>query len=124
MERQINTDQGLCSAFRTETDILGLRKQLENAKWIVQTTRWLEAVKDPTRLKIVYLLHQQEQLCGCDLANVLNVTHSAISQHLRKLKDMELLSQKRQKQTLFYSLVDEDFKGFIETITESKRVIP
>jgi|GEM_PF-2062777 len=123
MEKQINTDQGLCSASKTGAEIISLRKELENAEWIVQTTRWLEAVKDPTRLKIVYLLHQQEQLCGCDLANLLDVSHSAISQHLRKLKDMQLLSQQRQKQTLFYSIVDQGFRQFIESITERRGVL-
>ena len=39
------------------------------------------------RLKILFLLADEQQLCVCDIADVLQMTVSAVSQHLRKLKD-------------------------------------
>lgn len=42
------------------------------------------------RLKILYLIQQQNELCPCDLSDILQMTVPAISQHLRKLKDASL----------------------------------
>ena len=57
------------------------------------------------RLKALYLLHAHREMCVCDLAEVLELTNSAVSQHLRKLKDKNLLKTRRKGQTICYSLV-------------------
>jgi DNA-binding transcriptional ArsR family regulator len=59
------------------------------------------------RLKILFLLHEQKELCVCDLSDILGMTVSAISQHLRKMKDRNLITTERQAQTIFYSLTSE-----------------
>ena len=46
-------------------------------------------------------------MCVCDLSDILGMTVSAISQHLRKLKDRKLIETEREAQTIFYSLTDE-----------------
>ena len=61
---------------------------------------------DPTRVKILYVLFQSE-LCVCDLAEVLNMSQSAISHQLRVLKQMELVKNRRDGKTVFYSLADD-----------------
>ncbi|OGX83537.1 transcriptional regulator [Hymenobacter lapidarius] len=55
------------------------------------------------RLQLLFLL-ADEQLCVCDLADVLRMTVSAVSQHLRKLKDGGLVTARKVGQTVFYSL--------------------
>ena len=123
MERQIETEQGTCFAsLKTEAQITTIQAELEAASWLSQCTRWLEAVKDPTRFKLVYLLYQQDRLCGCDLANILKVSNSAVSQHLRKLKDMGLVSSYRHKQTLFYTLCQDEFVIFFTQLIPNKAV--
>ena len=89
---------------------------LATAQWLPQTLRWLEAIKDPTRFQIIYLLYRYHQLCVCDLANILNISSSAVSQHFRKLKDMELVNTTRVKQTIFYRLQNEAFVLFFTNI--------
>lgn len=56
------------------------------------------------RLKILVLLAQEQQLCVCDIADVLQMTVSAVSQHLRKLKDGGVLHAHKVGQTVFYAL--------------------
>ena len=58
------------------------------------------------RLKILYLLHAHKEICVCDIAEILEITDSAISQHLRKLKDKNLVKSRRKGQTIFYSLIE------------------
>ena len=114
MAREIIERSGLCRAsIRTAEELEAIRSELaESSYWMGPTVRWLGAVKDPTRFKLVHLLERHDRLCVCDLANILGVSSSAVSQHLRKLKDMNLVSAFRQKQTLFYALNDADFIAF------------
>ncbi|MDU0372313.1 ArsR/SmtB family transcription factor [Hymenobacter monticola] len=56
------------------------------------------------RLKMLFLLLDQQQLCVCDLADVLHMNVSAISQHLRKLKDGGVVQARKVGQTVFYTL--------------------
>lgn len=66
---------------------------------------------DSTRIKILYVLMCSE-MCVCDLAQILNMTQSAISHQLRTLKQMDLVRNRRDGKTVFYSLAD----GHIKTI--------
>ena len=61
---------------------------------------------DPTRLKIVMALKQVE-MCVCDIAAFLDMTESAISHQLRRLRDMSIVKRRRQGQILYYSLCDD-----------------
>ncbi len=61
---------------------------------------------DPTRLKIVMALGGGE-MCVCDLAAFLDITESAVSHQLRRLRDMSLIKNRREGQMLFYFLDDD-----------------
>jgi len=61
---------------------------------------------DSTRIKILYVLFEHE-MCVCDLAQLLNMTQSAISHQLRILKQNNLVKFRRDGKTIFYSLLDE-----------------
>ena len=67
----------------------------------------LSLVGNNVRLKILYLLFEEKRLCVCDLSDILGMNISAISQHLRKMKDRNLLETEREAQTIFYSLTAE-----------------
>ncbi len=118
MAEELINNTALCQAsIRTEEEIRTIQSELgESLSWMRHTIRWVEAIKDPTRFKLVYLLRRYEQLCVCDLANILGVSSPAISQHLRKLKDMDLVSTEREKQTIFYSLRSSEFITFLDSM--------
>jgi len=61
---------------------------------------------DPTRLKLVMALLGGE-MCVCDLAAFLNVSESAVSHQLRRLKDLSLVKQRRDGKILYNALDDE-----------------
>ena len=60
---------------------------------------------DGTRLKILYVLLSAE-MCVYDIAAVLGMSQSAISHQLRILKQMDLVKNRREGKTIFYSLAD------------------
>ena len=68
---------------------------------------------DSTRIKILYLLFESE-MCVCDIAQLLNMTQSAISHQLQVLKKSKLVKYRRDGKTVFYSLAD----GHVRTIID------
>ena len=59
------------------------------------------------RLRIVTLFLRYERLCVCDLADILEMRQSPISQHLRKLKDGGVLQSKREGVTVYYFIAPQ-----------------
>jgi len=83
----------------------------------------LSLVGNSVRLKIVYLLFDQERLCVCDISDIPGMNISAVSQHLRKMKDRNLLEIDREAQTIFYSLTVEYeklLKPFFDILDKNK----
>jgi ArsR family transcriptional regulator, lead/cadmium/zinc/bismuth-responsive transcriptional repressor len=64
------------------------------------------AIGDPTRLKIVAALSQNE-LCVCDIAASLGISQSAISHQLRTLRELGLVRARRDGRLSYYALDDE-----------------
>ncbi|MCI9077776.1 MAG: winged helix-turn-helix transcriptional regulator [Lachnospiraceae bacterium] len=61
---------------------------------------------DSTRIKILYVLFENE-MCVYDIANILNMTQSAISHQLRILKQNRLVRFRKEGKTVLYTLADE-----------------
>ncbi|WP_291371885.1 metalloregulator ArsR/SmtB family transcription factor [Cyclobacterium sp.] len=70
----------------------------------LELTDVLNLAGNAVRLKILYLLKQENELCPCDLSDILGMTVPAISQHLKKLKDAGIVTTKKSGQTIFYSV--------------------
>ncbi|ACL74623.1 ArsR/SmtB family transcription factor [Ruminiclostridium cellulolyticum] len=68
---------------------------------------------DTTRIKILYVLFQAE-MCVCDIAQLLNMSQSAISHQLRILKQAKLAKSRRDGKTIFYSLSDSHVRSIID----------
>src|SRR5690606_4997634 len=80
-------------------------------------------VGNGVRIKILYLLQEEGQLCPCDLSDILGMNISPISQHLRKLKDSKIIVSKKTGQTIFYSISPEYaeiLKPVFKLITNNK----
>ncbi|MBO4432427.1 MAG: winged helix-turn-helix transcriptional regulator, partial [Clostridia bacterium] len=60
---------------------------------------------DSTRIRILYVLFEKE-VCVCDIANILNMTVSAVSHQLRVLKSAHLVRFRKDGKTCYYSLAD------------------
>ena len=65
-----------------------------------------------TRLRILYLIYKEKEMCVCDMSDILEMSVSAISQHLRKMKDGNVLLDRKEGQTIFY-YINEDYLEII-----------
>ncbi len=73
---------------------------------IKNIAEFFKIMGDPTRIKIINALFQNE-LCVCDLSNVLGMNQSAISHQLRILRNADLVKYRKEGKTVYYSLNDE-----------------
>ena len=73
------------------------------------------------RFKIVLLLLNVERVCVCDLADILKMNQSPISQHLRKLKDAGILENKREGMTIYYAIISAKKEKLTQLLTGEKR---
>ena len=93
-------------------------KQINNCKCKLKATQKsfyqlssiLALAGNEVRLKIVFLLEEEKELCPCDLADILGMSIPAVSQHLRKLKDGNIVEARKEGQTIYYSLTQENLK--------------
>ena len=67
---------------------------------------------DTTRIRILYVLFEAE-MCVCDIAEILNMTQSAISHQLRVLKQARLVRNCREGKQIYYSLADDHVRTII-----------
>ncbi|MCH7827446.1 MAG: winged helix-turn-helix transcriptional regulator [Bacteroidetes bacterium] len=72
-----------------------IKKNVNQLEGLNTLAGLLNVVGNPVRLKIVYLLYAHKELCVCDLAEVLDMSDSAISQHLRKIKDKLIVKSRK-----------------------------
>ncbi|HAF79155.1 MAG TPA: transcriptional regulator [Maribacter sp.] len=110
------------SCTRAEAD----HKQLLNCKTVIdgmtndfdKITKLLSISGNEVRLKILFLLNMEKELCPCDLSDILGMSVPAVSQHIRKMKDAAIISSRREGQTLYYSL-NEDETDILDSIFKS-----
>ncbi len=87
-------------------------KMLDN-EFITVISTFFKILGDNTRVKILFALDHNE-MCVCDIANVLNMTKSSISHQLSYLKDLNIVKSRKSGKEVYYSLDDEHVKEVFE----------
>lgn len=80
-----------------------------------------KALSDATRLKIIYSLTLEKELCVCDVANILGTTTATASHHLRYLRNMGLAQYRKEGKLVFYSIVDEHVRQLVNIAHEHSK---
>ena len=100
-----------CNSINNER-IEKAKKHLDNITLLNSTSKFFKLLGDNTRFKIITILLDGE-MCVCDIANTLNMTHSSISHQLKVLRENKVLRNKKVGKTVYYSLDDEHVKNII-----------
>jgi len=97
--------------FADKEQIKNCKDKLKTAqKSFTSLSNILALTGNEVRLKIIYLLEEEKELCPCDLSDILGMTIPAVSQHLRKLRDGSIVETRKEGQTIYYSLTQENLK--------------
>jgi len=79
------------------------------------------ALSDPLRLRVLELLQTQE-LCVCDLCEVLNLRQSKLSFHLKTLREAGLVNSRQEGRWIYYSLNLSQFAALQQYLAEYSRL--
>lgn len=108
--KEIN-QQDTCEIFCfNEEKVERLKREVKITKGLADI---FKALADDTRMKIVYALYREE-LCVCDVANIIGSTVAAASHHLRYLRNVGLARHRKQGKMVFYTLNDDCVKTIID----------
>ncbi len=75
-------------------------------------SRIFQLLSDPTRVKLLYAL-AQEELCVCDLASLVGRSRPAVSHQLRLLRDLKLVKYRRRGKMVYYTLEDNHVRSLV-----------
>lgn len=91
--------------FVNENTLKLIDEKMPPQEELLDVAEFFRVFGDATRLKILYVLLSSE-MCVYDIAAVVGMSQSAISHQLRILKQMDLVKNRREGKTIFYSLAD------------------
>lgn len=75
----------------------------------------LKAMANPQRLRVLCLLIEREMSVG-EINALVDLSQSALSQHLAVLREKKLVSTRREAQTVYYAVSDGLVHDIIETL--------
>lgn len=103
---QAETCDSDCDYIHAHDDVIqSVYEEMPEEEVLYDLAELFKVFGDSTRIKILYVLFQSE-MCVCDIAQLLNMSQSAISHQLRVLKQAQLVKYRREGKTVFYSLAD------------------
>ena len=109
---QLTQEEECCDYMHLHQDVVEqVDKMMPEEVKLADLAEFFRIFGDTTRIRILYVLLCSE-MCVCDIAHILQMSQSAISHQLRTLKQMNLVRNRRDGKTIFYSLSD----GHIKTI--------
>ncbi len=102
-----------CDFICIHEDIVNeVKKNMPDEEVIYDLAELYKVFGDSTRMKIMYVLFESP-MCVCDIAQLLNMSQSAISHQLRVLKQAQLVKARREGRTVFYSLADDHVRTIV-----------
>lgn len=96
-----------------ENKVKESKKNMLKLKTITDMSNFFKILGEPTRIKILNTLDNNE-MCVCDIANVLNMTKSTISHQLNILRINNIVKYKKVGKEVYYTLDDEHVKEVFE----------
>ena len=100
-------EREICEVSATdEITLKKIKDSMYDEDIINRLSQTFKVLADPTRLKIIYVL-SKKPLCVCDIANLLGMSQSAISHHLRLLRNLRLVKFRKEGKMVIYSLDDD-----------------
>ncbi len=103
----------VCDVFCYDEEKVSKLKQELASYDTLSMTKIFKALADDTRAKIALMLCRTDELCVCDVANVIGTTIPNASHHLRLLRNLGLAKYRKEGKLVFYSLDDEQVKQLI-----------
>lgn len=91
---------------------------------MIKPAQFFKCLSDETRLNATLLIHQEGELCVCELVAALGDSQPKISRHLAQLRSCGILDDARKGQWVFYSLAKYLPKWALDTLHAANKADP
>lgn len=97
----------------SQKDIKKLRSALKKDSSISDRLKLHSLLSGETRYKLVKIIKELKELCVCDMAEILDISISAVSHQLKLLRKEKIVVTRRKGQTIYYSIANNQVKKFL-----------
>ena len=101
-----------CNIIHEDAVNMAIKNRPDDKK-LINLSELFKILGDLTRIKIIWTLDNNE-MCVCDIANVLNMTKSSISHQLSILKNAGIVRYRKSGKEVYYTLDDEHINKLYE----------
>ncbi len=91
---------------------MSVKKQIIN-----KAAQIIKAISNEKRLQVLYLIADNEMNVG-EIMKAVNLSQSALSQHLAVLRSYDIVKTRRNAQIIYYTLKDERMKKILALLEE------
>ncbi|MEB3279850.1 MAG: metalloregulator ArsR/SmtB family transcription factor [Lyngbya sp.] len=118
-QRIKNAEAPICARHHTvdPENLQTVRTQTLSVEKAQRMAEFFSLLGDGNRLRLLSVLAQQEQ-CVCDLAEILEMSESAVSHQLRSLRALRLVSYRKQGRKVYYRLLDRHVLDLYQAVAE------
>jgi ArsR family transcriptional regulator, lead/cadmium/zinc/bismuth-responsive transcriptional repressor len=116
-------NRDICEVTCVDSQKTTRLQPLVEKRSIAEVTKIFKALSDETRMKIAYALTLEQELCVCDVANIVGATTATASHHLRHLKNLGLAKYRKDGKLVYYSLDDDHVKQLIHITFEHQEEV-
>ncbi len=106
-------NEDTCEIFCYDEVKVNRVKEELNTHSFQDMAQLFKVLADDTRLKVAFTLCNEDELCVCDIANIIGSSMATASHHLRLLRNMGIAKYRKEGKLVFYSLEDEQLKQMI-----------
>lgn len=97
-----------------ESAVQEAEMQMPDDDMLFEVSEFFKALSDSSRLKIITALVSQE-LCVCDLCEIVSQSQSAVSHQLRVLRAARIVKFRRDGKQVYYSIDDAHIAEILRT---------
>lgn len=102
-----------CDMLHIRKDIVShVESTMPKEAALTDLAELFKTLGDPTRIRMLFCLFIEE-MCVCDIANLIGMSQSAVSHQLAVLKRLKLVKARRVGKAVFYSLADDHVRSII-----------
>jgi ArsR family transcriptional regulator len=110
-----SANEGACEVDLIHPEAVSrVRDALPDQRQMQRVAETFGLLSDLTRARIVYAL-SLEELCVCDVAAVAELSMSAASHQLKRLRDRGVVDYRKEGRLAYYRLSDERLRGLLES---------
>ena len=101
MNKVVKQTQDMCDIFCYDEEKVNRVSSLVEQENLGPVAGIFKALADETRLKIAYSLVQENELCVCDVANIIHASTATASHHLRHLRKLGIAKSRKEGKLVF-----------------------